>query len=751
MISDSSFILHPSSFSSMFSRFFIDRPIFASVISILIILAGVFSYLRLPIAQYPLITPPTIVVSCNYPGASAREVARDVAAPIEQEVNGVENMLYMSSQSANDGSYSLTVTFQPGVKLNFAQVLVQNRVNRAVPRLPQVVRQTGITTRKRSPDILLFVSVISPDGSRDNLYLSNYANLMLRDEIARIDGMGDVFLFGGQDYSMRVWVDPGKLAARNMSAGDVVKALNEQNVSVPCGFVGQQPVPDGQMFQIPLRTLGRLREPEQFANIILKQTPDGRVVYMKDIGRVELGPKSFDVLARLDGKPVVNIACFQLPDANALDVADLVRAKMKELSPYFPPGVDYEIDYDTTPFIRESIYEVRRTLIMAVVLVAVVVLVFLQNWRAALIPLIAVPVAIIGTFAAMAALTAFGQWMQWASFQFSINNLTLFGLVLAIGIVVDDAIVVVEAVEHHIELGMQPRAATIRAMELVSGPIVAIAFVLCTVFLPCAFISGIIGGFFRQFALTIAVSTVLSCFNSLTLSPALATLLLKPRKKGSYAPLPRLVYILAAGGAAALWLGPWLSPWLDPVLLNLAGNLSQELQASLSRFDVTYVTRGMLAVLGGVAGALLTWLVNQGLGLALRLVQHGVRSGPWDLCAAGRFGSARQRRCAADLCWTDGTHRPGHLPPTCRLYSGPGQGRAADSDSAARRHGAGAHARGCGAGGWHLAEEGRRREERLRSQARHWHLGEFVCHSGERLQFRPDIRHAGRLPCTPRT
>ena len=335
-----------------------------------------------------------------------------MAAPIEQEVNGVENMLYMSSQSANDGSYSLTVTFQPGVKLNFAQVLVQNRVNRAVPRLPQVVRQTGITTRKRSPDILLFVSVISPDGSRDNLYLSNYANLMLRDEIARIDGMGDVFLFGGQDYSLRIWVDPGKLAARNMSAGDVVKALNEQNVSVPCGFVGQQPVPDGQMFQIPLRTLGRLREPEQFANIILKQTPDGRVVYMKDIGRVELGPKSFDVLARLDGKPVVNIACFQLPDANALDVADLVRAKMKELSPYFPPGVDYEIDYDTTPFIRQSIREVFRTLIMAVVLVAVVVLVFLQNWRAALIPLIAVPVAIIGTFAAMAALTAFGQWMQ---------------------------------------------------------------------------------------------------------------------------------------------------------------------------------------------------------------------------------------------------------------------------------------------------------------------------------------------------
>jgi multidrug efflux pump len=501
----------------LFSRFFIDRPIFASVLSIVITLAGGVSVFTLPLAQYPQITPPTIQVMCQYPGADATVVAESVAAPIEQQVNGVEDMLYMSSNSTNDGSYNLTVTFKPGVNLNFAQVVVQNRVNLALPQLPDVVKATGVTTRKRNPDILLIVSVYSPDGSRDNLFLSNYATIQLKDELARVDGVGDIFLFGQQDYSMRVWVDPERLASRGMTADDVVNALREQNVQVASGQVGQQPAPRGQEYQMTLATLGRLTEPAQFADVILKTTPDGRVVRLRDVGRVELGSKSEDVVARVDGLPTTSIAIFQLPDANALDTAERVIAKMEDLKQSFPPGVDYAPYYDTTPFVRESIKEVFKTLRDAIILVAIVVLVFLQNWRSSLIPLIAVPVAIVGTFAAMAAI------------GFSLNNLTLFGLVLAIGIVVDDAIVVVEAVEHHIEHGMTPRDATIRAMSEVSGPVVAVALVLSAVFVPCAFITGITGQFFRQFALTIAVSTVISAFNSLTLSPALTALLLQPK------------------------------------------------------------------------------------------------------------------------------------------------------------------------------------------------------------------------------
>jgi multidrug efflux pump len=501
----------------LFSRFFIDRPIFASVLSIVITLAGGIAVFTLPLAQYPQITPPTIQVMCQYPGADATVVAQSVAAPIEQQVNGVEDMLYMTSNSTNDGSYNLTVTFKPGVNLNFAQVLVQNRVNLALPQLPDVVKATGVTTRKRNPDILLIVSVYSPDGSRDNLFLSNYATIQLKDELARVEGVGDIFLFGQQDYSMRIWVDPERLSSRGMTAGDVAAALNEQNAQVASGQVGQQPVPLGQDYQMTLATLGRLSEPEQFENVILKTSPDGRVVRIKDIGRVELGAKSQDIVARVDGLPTTSIAIFQLPDANALDTAERVIAAMEDLKKSFPEGVDYAAYYDTTPFVRESIREVFNTLRDAVILVAIVVLVFLQNWRSSLIPLIAVPVAIVGTFAVMAAI------------GFSLNNLTLFGLVLAIGIVVDDAIVVVEAVEHHIEHGMSPRDATVRAMEQVSGPVVAVALVLSAVFVPCAFITGITGQFFRQFALTIAVSTVISAFNSLTLSPALTALLLQPK------------------------------------------------------------------------------------------------------------------------------------------------------------------------------------------------------------------------------
>jgi multidrug efflux pump len=501
----------------LFSRFFIDRPIFASVLSIVITLAGGVSLFTLPLAQYPQITPPTIQVMCQYPGADATVVAESVAAPIEQQVNGVEDMLYMSSNSTNDGSYNLTVTFKPGVNLNFAQVVVQNRVNLALPQLPDVVKATGVTTRKRNPDILLIVSVYSPDGTRDNLFLSNYATIQLKDELARVEGVGDIFLFGQQDYSMRVWVDPERLASRNMTAGDVVEALREQNIQVASGQVGQQPAPRGQDYQMTLATLGRLSEPSQFEDVVLKTTPDGRIVRLRDIGHVELGSKSEDVVARVDGLPTTSIAIFQLPDANALDTAERVIAKMEDLKKSFPPGVDYAPYYDTTPFVRESIQEVFKTLRDAVILVAIVVLVFLQNWRSSLIPLIAVPVAIVGTFAAMAAI------------GFSLNNLTLFGLVLAIGIVVDDAIVVVEAVEHHIEHGLSPRDATVRAMSEVSGPVVAVALVLSAVFVPCAFITGITGQFFRQFALTIAVSTIISAFNSLTLSPALTALLLQPK------------------------------------------------------------------------------------------------------------------------------------------------------------------------------------------------------------------------------
>jgi multidrug efflux pump len=501
----------------VFSRFFIDRPIFAAVLSIIITLAGGVAVFTLPIAQYPPIAPPMIMVQCNYAGASAAVVAEAVAAPIEQQVNGVEGMMYMSSQCTNDGNYSLSVTFKPGINLSFAQVLVQNRVNLALPQLPDVVRQTGVTTRKRSPDILLIVSLNSPKGSKNQLYLSNYALTQLRDELLRIDGVGDVIMFGQRDYSMRVWVNPDQLYSRNLTASDVVSAIREENQQVPSGQLGQPPLTGRQAFQQPLKVRGRLEEPKEFDDIVVKQSDDGTVVRIKEVGHCELGAKNEDIHSRIDGKPCANIAVFQLPDANALDTADRVRAKVVELAKHFPPDVDYDIAYDTTPYVRESVKEVFNTLRDSVILVAIVVLVFLQNWRSALIPLVAVPVAIIGTFAVMAA------------FGFSLNNLTLFGLVLAIGIVVDDAIVVVEAVEHHIETGLSPRDATIKAMGQVSGPVVAVALVLSAVFVPCAFISGITGQFFRQFALTIAVSTVISAFNSLTLSPALAAILLPAR------------------------------------------------------------------------------------------------------------------------------------------------------------------------------------------------------------------------------
>jgi multidrug efflux pump len=576
----------------MFSHFFIERPIFASVLSIVIFLAGAVAVFNLPLAQYPPITPPSIWVSCNYPGANAQVVADAVAAPIEQMVNGVEDMLYMVSQSNNDGSYTLTVTFKPGVNLNFAQVLVQNRINLALPLLPDVIKQTGVTTRKRNPDILQVIALYSPKGRYDQLYLSNFATIRVADELKRVQGVGDVTIFGQQDYSMRIWLDPEKLASLNMAASDVANAIREQNRQVAGGHLGQEPMTKGKPFEVPVNMLGRLSEPDQFEAMVLRTDREGRKVRLKDVGHAVLGAKNMDTTSKLNGRPIGTLAIFALPDANSLDVANRVIAKMEELKKGFPEDVDYAVSLDMTPFIKESIREVVFTLAEAIALVAVVVLLFLQNWRSALIPMMAVPVAIVGTFAVMAVI------------GFSLNNLTLFGLVLAIGIVVDDAIVVVEAIEHHIEQGLSPRRAAHKAMEEVSAPVIAVGLVLCAVFVPCAFISGITGQFFRQFALTIAVSTVISAFNSLTLSPALAAILLQPhgakkdilgrilhwslgwffwlfnrtfrRATTGYirligdslagrAPLP--VLALAVAGGVYGWMLPTLCPWLQHVSL----------------------------------------------------------------------------------------------------------------------------------------------------------------------------------------
>ncbi|MHB1556354.1 MAG: efflux RND transporter permease subunit [Isosphaeraceae bacterium] len=558
----------------MISRFFIDRPVFAIVLSLVIVLAGFVSWGMLPVAQYPQVTPPTVTVTAFYPGANAQTVRNTVAAPIEEQVSGVENMLYMSSQCTNDGTYNLTVTFRLGMDTDMAQVLVQNRVSLALPVIPALVQNEGISVKKMSPNTLMIVNLVSPGGRYESTYLSNYATIQIKDELGRLPGVAGITFLGQRDYSLRAWLDPAKMAALNLSASDVINAISQQNLQVAAGQIGQQPVPRGQQFQLTINTLGRLIEPEQFEDIILKAGDDSfqpaaaadatgavgggastnggmggsqatqafqggaedqggtntqgsmlaqatGIVRLRDVARVEMGSRQYDQSCTLDGRPSVAISIYQLPGTNALETARGVYAKMRELKGRFPDELDYRIVYDTTPFIQESIDEVYHTLRDAVILVGIVVLVFLQDWKAMILPMIDVPVSLIGTFAVMAAL------------GFSLNNLTLFGLVLAIGIVVDDAIVVLENIERLIATGLDSRTATIKAMEEITGPILAITLVLSSVFIPCCFMGGISGQFFRQFAVTIAVSTIISAINALTMTPSRAVMIFKTEGQGA--------------------------------------------------------------------------------------------------------------------------------------------------------------------------------------------------------------------------
>ena len=502
-----------------FSHTFINRPILASVISIIIVIIGTLAYFSLPVSQYPEVAPPTIVVTATYPGASAETISKTVATPLEQEINGVENMLYMFSQSTADGVMTLTLTFELGTDLDEAQVLVQNRVAVAEPRLPEQVRRMGVTTVKNSPDMLLVVNLFSPDDSYDQTYIGNYATLQIKDKLARIKGVGSAQLFGASEYSMRIWLYPDVIASMDLTAGEVLTALRNQNIQIASGNLNLPPTDHQNAFELSVQTKGRLEEVEEFENIIVKAGKDGRIVRVKDIGRVELGAATYATRGYLGDKKAVALPVFQRPGTNALETADEIIGTMEELSKDFPPGLDYEIVYNPTEFIQESINELTRTIFEAVILVVLVILIFLQTWRAAIIPILAIPVSLIGTFAVMQAL------------GFSLNNLTLFGLVLAIGIVVDDAIVVVENMERNLAAGMGVKEAARKTMNEVGGALLAIGLVLIAVFIPTTFLEGISGQFYRQFGVTISVATLISVFVSLTLSPAMAALLLRPHKK----------------------------------------------------------------------------------------------------------------------------------------------------------------------------------------------------------------------------
>ena len=585
------------------SRFFIDRPIFATVISIVIVIVGAIAYYTLPVAQYPEVVPPTVVVRASYPGANPEVIAETVATPIEQEINGVEDMLYMTSQSTNDGQMTLTITFKLGTDLDKAQVLVQNRVAIAEPRLPEEVRRSGVTTTKSSPDLLLVVHLISPENRYDQIYISNYALLQVRDVLARLDGVGDITIFGVREYSMRVWLDPEKIASLNMTASDVVQALREQNVQVAAGVIGQPPVPQGGAYQLSVSALGRLIETEQFGDIVIKTGQEGRITRVRDVARMELGARDYSANSYLDGKPAVGIGIFQRPGSNALAAAKSVRKTMADLSKQFPAGLEYRIVYDPTVFVQESVNAVLETLFEAFILVFIVVLIFLQDWRATLLPMIDVPVSLIGTLGVMAAL------------GFSLNNLSLFGLVLAIGIVVDDAIVVVENIKRWMAKGLEPREATLKAMAEITGPVIAITLVLSAVFIPTAFLTGISGQFYRQFALTIAASTIISAINALTMAPARAVQLIKPSGAGHDAKeleaLPRLGIALIGGFSAYRFLTPALAP-----LFGLSGLEpgAHEGVAQASSALAIWTLRGAAFLVGSVVGWLLSPLINRLLG-----------------------------------------------------------------------------------------------------------------------------------------
>ncbi len=558
------------------SRFFVDRPIFAGVISLLIFIAGLLAMFQLPISEYPEVSPPSVVVNASYPGANPKVIAETVARPLEEQLSGVENMIYMFSQATTDGRMTLTVTFKIGTDPDLAQQMVQNRVSQALPRLPDVTRQTGVTVVKSSPDLTMVVHLISPDKSYDELYLRNYAVMNIKDELAKVTGVGMVRLFGSGDYAMRIWLNPEKIAERNLTANDVTNAIREQNVQVAAGIIGGAPISSAIEVQLPVNAKGRLETPEEFGDIVIRAGANGEITRLKDVARVELGPAEFALNSMLDNQPAVAIPIFQSPGANAIQISDAVRSTMADLKERFPAGVDYEVVYDPTIFVKDSIKSVIKTLLEALALVVIVVVVFLQTWRASIIPLLAVPVSIVGTFALM-----------WA-FGFSINTLSLFGLVLAIGIVVDDAIVVVENVERNIEEGLSPLAATYKAMQEVSGPIIAISLTLVAVFVPIAFVSGLTGQFYKQFALTIAISTVISAINSLTLSPALAALLLKSHD----APKDRLTRIMDK--VFGRFFG-----WFNRSFTRSSGSYSTSIGKLLGRKGLTV---GVYVILLGVIG-----------------------------------------------------------------------------------------------------------------------------------------------------
>jgi multidrug efflux pump len=550
------------------SNYFINRPRFAGVLSIFIFLAGLMAIFNLPVSEYPEVAPPQIVVRAQFPGANPRVISETVATPLEEQINGVENLLYFDSQATADGSLSLTVTFKIGTDPDQAETAVQNRINRALPRLPDIVRQIGVTTEKSSSNLTMVVHLVSPDDSRDALYLRNYGQLFVRDQLLRLPGMGSVLMFGAGDYAMRVWLDPAKLAARSLTSNDVVAAIREQNAQVAAGTVGAPPSPKGTDFQLSVNTLGRLSSEAEFADIIVRTEPaSGALIRIRDLGRVELAANTYSLRSLLNNKEAAAIAVFQAPGSNALALSNDVRATMERIKPGFPPGMDYAIVYDPTRFVQTSIEEVVVTLFEAVALVVLVVIVFLQTWRASLIPLLAVPVSIVGTFAFLLLL------------GFSINTLTLFGLVLAIGIVVDDAIVVVENVERNIESGLNPHDATVKAMHEVSGPIIAIALVLCAVFVPLAFVPGLTGQFYKQFAVTIAISTVISAFNSLTLSPALSAILLRAHD----APKDRLTRGMdRVFGGFFRWFNGWFGRRSDAYSRGVAGIVHRKSLALLA-------------------------------------------------------------------------------------------------------------------------------------------------------------------------